>query len=289
MTDVREPLNAALVAAALTPPWSRVEVVAESASTNAELASRAATLPAGYVLACEHQTAGHGRLGRSWVAPAKAGLTFSALLRPDVPREQWGWIPLLVGVALCETVRGTGVAAALKWPNDLLVGLDEFKAAGVLVEVAADGSVVLGVGLNVTTAAAELPIPQATSLLLAGAAVLDRTHLLIDLLNSIGHWYERWLGAGGDAQVCGLAAEYERVCASIGREVTVARVGAESDPHQGVVTGVDPAGRLRLRLSNEIAENRSAGDLALRSLGGGEVLIDAGDVVHVRAVEETGT
>src|SRR6202044_1415756 len=128
------------------------------------------------VLAAEEQTAGRGRGGRTWVSRPGASLTFSVLLRPvTVPPSSRGWLPLLTGVAVAAGVRSaSGVAAGLKWPNDVLVG--DRKLAGILAEQSTDGdTVVVGVGLNVATEERELPVSPtglpATSLLVEGADV----------------------------------------------------------------------------------------------------------------------
>ena len=142
-------------------------------STNADVAAVArAGAPEGTVHVTSHQTAGRGRLDREWVAPPGSGLAASVLLRPvEVPLDRWGWIPLLVGVALADAVAELGVQPALKWPNDIEV--DGKKLAGILVEAVTtpDGAAaVIGVGLNVSMTAAQLPIPAATSLALEGVA-----------------------------------------------------------------------------------------------------------------------
>ena len=147
----RPPLRAAALQRALAPDGWRVEVVPTAGSTNALVADRArAGEPAGLVVVAEEQTAGRGRLDRSWVSPPRAGLTFSVLVRPDLPPVHWPWLPLLAGLAVAEALRArAGVDAVLKWPNDVLV--DGRKACGVLAEVPAPGAAVLGIGLNVTT------------------------------------------------------------------------------------------------------------------------------------------
>jgi BirA family biotin operon repressor/biotin-[acetyl-CoA-carboxylase] ligase len=113
--------------------WS-VELLAESPSTNAVVAARArAGTAEGLVVVADHQTAGRGRLDRTWVTPPRSALTFSVLLTPDrVPVARWPWLPLLAGVAVVAGVRrATGLGGALKWPNDVLLG--ESKLAGILV------------------------------------------------------------------------------------------------------------------------------------------------------------
>ncbi|MDP9797760.1 BirA family biotin operon repressor/biotin-[acetyl-CoA-carboxylase] ligase [Catenuloplanes nepalensis] len=278
----RPPLNErALRRALLTPGalWRRLEVRAETGSTNADVAAAARDdEPEGLVVVAERQVAGRGRLGRSWESPARAGLSLSVLLRPGAPDEArgwaavpmtaYGWLPLLAGVALRESVhRVTGLDASLKWPNDLLVpvGDGEGKTAGILAE-GVPGAVVIGVGLNVSLRADELPDrpagPPATSLVLAGAPDADREPLLKAFLRSLADWYARWRDTGGDAEASGLRAAYRASCGTIGRTVRVLLPdGAEVS---GFVTGVDDDARLLVRTP--------AGDRPLA----------AGDVVHLR-------
>ena len=157
-TPVREPLDAASLRRAAVAPdglWREIEVVPSTGSTNADLLARALSgEPQGVLLAAEEETAGRGRMGRTWESPPRAALTFSLLLNPAVPPARRGWLPLLTGVAVAAAVTGvTGVEARLKWPNDLLVGDYGFwKLAGILAEAACD-AVVVGIGLNVSTEA----------------------------------------------------------------------------------------------------------------------------------------
>lgn len=265
----RPPLATRALQRALLVPgglWRRLDVKTETGSTNADVADAARSgEPEGLIVVAEQQTAGRGRRERRWVSPPRAGLTLSVLLRPaDVPQRQWGWLPLLAGVALREAVhRIAEVDAALKWPNDLLVG--DAKCAGILAEVAGD-AVVLGIGLNVTTRADELPpvtgLP-ATSLQLAGAVSTDRDPLLRALLRGLASWYAGWRESGGDAEMCGLLGAYRRHCATIGRDVRVHLPnGAEL---AGAVSTVD-----------------GDGQLVLRTADGTEHRVSAGDVLHVR-------
>src|SRR5581483_5281367 len=213
-------LDAERLRAALAPRWARVDVVPETASTNADLLVDAAA-PDRTVLAAEHQVAGRGRFDRDWSSPPGSGLTFSVLLRPDVPLPRWGWLPLLAGVALHEAVTATtGVATSLKWPNDLLAGPDGGKLAGILAQTSG-AAVVVGIGLNVHAGRAELPVPTATSLALAGAGEVDRTDLLAAVLTRLDARVAQWADCGGDAAACGLAAAYRAACATLGRPVRV--------------------------------------------------------------------
>lgn len=278
-TDLdRPPLSSRGLTRTLVTPgglWSSIDVRAETGSTNADVAEAVQRgAPEGLVVVAEQQSAGRGRRDRQWVSPPRAGLTLSVLLRPGQRQEEkgwapapagaFGWLPLLAGVALLEAVqRVAEVEAALKWPNDLLVG--DAKCAGILAEMVGD-AVVVGIGLNVTTRAEELPetagLP-ATSLRVAGAQSTDREPLLRALLRGFAGWYAGWREAGGDAELSGLLAAYRRGCATIGRPVRVLLPGGE--PLVGEATGVD-----------------ADGQLVVRTADGRENRVSAGDVLHVR-------
>src|SRR5699024_3084416 len=124
----------ALAAACLGGLWRRLDVVPTTGSTNADVASAAqGGAAAGLVLASAHQSAGRGRLARRWEAPPDTSLACSVLVAPARPQAAWGWLPLLVGMAVADGVRAaTGIDAGLKWPNDVLVG--DRKLCGVLCE-----------------------------------------------------------------------------------------------------------------------------------------------------------
>ena len=272
MTETgRPPLDAAVLHAAVVRPgglWRAVEVTAVTGSTNADLLARAADgEPEGVVLVAEQQSAGRGRLGRVWVAPPRAALTFSVLLRPEaVPRARLGWLPLLAGVAVAAAVRAVaGVDAQLKWPNDVLAGPG--KLAGILAE-ASGAAVVVGIGVNVSTGPGELPPPgpgalAATSLHLEGAASLDRTALLAEILAGLERRYQAWCQVFGDSERSGLRAEYTGLCATIGRRVRVELPGGRL--LDGLAAGVDADGRLLVSVPPDA-----------------DLPVAAGDIVHLR-------
>lgn len=264
----RDPVDAARLRESLQPHWARVDVVAATGSTNADLLADTAA-PDRTLLVAEHQHAGRGRLDRSWTSPPGAGLTFSVLLRPPVPLLAWSWLPLLAGVALAEAVGShTGVDVALKWPNDLLAA-DGGKLAGILAQTAGD-AVVIGIGLNVDLDRDELPVPTATSLRLAGAPPTDRTALLADIARILHARAAQWTDHGGDAEASGLARAYRERCTTLGREVRVEL--ADGGTAVGEAVDVDPLGRLVLRETGPTSE------------GGKTRTIGAGDVEHVRPV-----
>ena len=259
----RPPLREKALNRALVRPgslWRDLTVVAETGSTNADLAAAA-----------------------EGGAAEGAVLLFSVLLRPEVDPQRLGWLPLLTGVAVASAVRrmtararegdfgapagDVAVDARLKWPNDVLVG--ERKLAGILAErvvTPAGGAVVVGVGLNVSLRADELPVPTATSLVLEDAAFTDREPLLRAILRELDLWYGAWRAADGDPDAGpatgGLRQAYEELCTTLGRPVRVQLpAGTTID---GVAAGIDAAGCLLVRTA------------------GGERAVSAGDVVHVR-------
>ncbi|MGY1673515.1 biotin--[acetyl-CoA-carboxylase] ligase [Geodermatophilus sp. SYSU D00710] len=260
----RPPLDAAALQAALVRDsrlWRALEVVEETGSTNAVLAGRAADgEPEGTVLVAEHQSAGRGRLDRTWVSPPRAGLTVSVLLRPDVPAARRGWLPLLTGVALAEAVgEVAGVRTSLKWPNDLLAA-DGAKLAGILAE-ASSGAVVVGTGLNVTTRREELP-PTGTSLSVVTGGPVDRGPLLLTFLRGLERRYLAWTAALGDPVASDLARDYLAWSSTVGADVVVTL--PDGSEVAGSVTAVDWDGRLVL------------------STATGTVELATGDVQHVR-------
>jgi BirA family biotin operon repressor/biotin-[acetyl-CoA-carboxylase] ligase len=271
----RPPLNAAALRRALVRDgglWSDFQVVARTGSTNSDLVALATEGKAeeGAVLVAEEQDAGRGRLDRQWTAPARSGLFFSVLLKPaEVPVERWGWLPLLTGVAVATGLsRAAGVDTALKWPNDLLVmvGDEERKAGGILAERAGSDAVVVGIGINVTLRADELPVPGAGSLALAGAATTDRDTILRAVLRSLEQWYEKWRGAAGDPDASGLQETYAAGCATLGLVVRAELPGGQSVTGEAVA--VDGDGRLVLATEEGVQRPVGAGDIVhLRPAG----------------------
>jgi BirA family transcriptional regulator, biotin operon repressor / biotin---[acetyl-CoA-carboxylase] ligase len=268
--SARPPLDAERLAAADPDllPGLTVEVVTEAGSTNALVAARAqGGDPEGLVVVAEHQTAGRGRLDRSWETPARSALTFSLLLRPTAPLPSWPWLPLLAGYAVDKALKAAGFEASVKWPNDVLIALPDGqsrKVAGILVErveTPSGPAAVVGVGVNVDMTAEELPVPEATSLAVAGGPVTDRTDLLVEVLATLWEAYTAWQ-EGGDLAGMRLAESYAGACDTLGREVRVALPSGEE--LTGTATGIDPSGRL------------------LVAHDGGRTAVSAGDVVHVR-------
>jgi BirA family biotin operon repressor/biotin-[acetyl-CoA-carboxylase] ligase len=239
-----------------------LRVVTSTASTNADVAAAARSgAPEGLVVVAEVQTAGRGRLDRTWSAPPRSALTFSVLLRPvDVPRQRWGWLSLLSGLAVTDALSAVAdLPAAVKWPNDVLVA--DRKIAGVLAEVVGS-AVVVGIGLNVSLHQEELPVATATSMLIAGASTTDRDTVLRAVLRALARRYGQWRSPAGAGD---LPVDYRAASATIGQRVRVELPGGS--PLTGEAVTVDDDGRLVVRAS----------DGTLTAVG-------AGDVVHVRPV-----
>jgi len=274
-------LPALVRSAVLGELWTSVEVVETTGSTNTDLLARGG--PEGQVLVAEEQTAGRGRMGRSWVSQPGAALTFSVLLRPvTIPASRRGWLPLLTGVAVATAVRSvTPVAATLKWPNDVLAGAR--KLAGILAEQSGQSAqsgqsgqsgsssgsgdvLVIGIGLNVTTPSDALPVSpsglRATSLLAEGATV-EREPLLAEVLRSFERRYLPFR-ADPDPAGVGLLAEYRSLCATLGRHVRVELPAGKA--LSGIAEDIDADGRLLVR------EDATASVSA----------VSAGDIIHLR-------
>ncbi|WP_037620513.1 biotin--[acetyl-CoA-carboxylase] ligase [Streptomyces aureus] len=265
----RPPLNGTALRRALVRDgglWCDVEVVERTGSTNTDLAAVVTGekgADEGAVLVAEEQNAGRGRLDRQWTAPARSGLFFSVVLKPGpVPVERWGWLPLLTGVAVVTALSASaGVDTALKWPNDLLVTVDgeERKAGGILAERAGSDAVVVGIGINVSLRADELPVPGAGSLELAGATTTDRDTVLRAVLRSLEQWYLRWRDAGGDPVASGLQETYAAGCATLGRTVRAELPGGRTVVGEAVA--LDGDGRLVIATADGVQEPVGAGDV----------------------------
>lgn len=249
--------------------WPRPTVVATTGSTNDDLEALARDgAPEGTCISADEQTAGRGRLDRTWVSPPGSGLWVSILVRPgDIPVERLSWLPLIAGVAVSDALReASGVRAELKWPNDLVAiaaacgGSDGPRKLGGILSALVPGAgdhgsaVILGIGINVDMGGRDLPITQATSVLLEGGN-LDRSALLAALLISLEHRLAQWRSGDGSVE-----EDYRTRCATIGRLVDVEL--PNGNRVSGVVAGIDDDGHL------------------LVSDGESSSTITAGDVVH---------
>lgn len=256
--------NARNIASLLGPDarWT-ISTVDQTGSTNADLAERARHGGlSGEVLIAECQNAGRGRFERIWQSPHGASLSTSVLLRPHRELLDWGWLSLLIGLAVEEGLSslGGGDRIDLKWPNDVLI--EGRKVCGILSEIVNTDqgpAVVCGWGINVSLRREELPIEQATSLLLEGLTT-DKDAISAAVLSRLDSLFTRWDG-GTD-----LSSEYAAGCSTIGRDVRLHRDQDETDcpPVTGRAVGIAAKGELLVDIDGEVKA------------------FSAGDVVHLR-------
>lgn len=213
----------------------------ECGSTNDEAARLArAGARHGTVVTARTQSAGRGRAGRTWSSPV-GNLYVSLVLRPPLLLRDVPAMTLAIGVAVCETARSFGVAAELKWPNDVLVG--ERKLAGVLLESQSRGDrvdvVVAGVGLNLDAAPDAALAPNAACLAREAGVAVDREVLLAQLLAAIERWVDRYVASGLTAVIPAWSALMSRA--------TRARARVGGRELIGTLEGLDDGGALLLR------------------------------------------
>jgi BirA family biotin operon repressor/biotin-[acetyl-CoA-carboxylase] ligase len=265
-------------------------ILPEVASTNDALRTHAAELalagkPTHFtVVVSPHQTAGRGRLGRVWVSPPGATLAISVLVAPGesgatLGVEQFGWFPLIAGVAMARAVeaaltvshKSASPAAptptvGIKWPND--VQISGAKVSGILTELTTDGAqLIVGVGVNLDMRADQLPVPTATSLAIAGATLAgdDLADVVVtEFLTHLRALTSEFIAHAGDAAASGVAAAVVARCTTIGAPVRVEF--PDGRVMLGTATGIDSTGRLLVQQPNY----------------GPIVAVAAGDVTHLR-------
>lgn len=225
-------------------------------STMGEVADVAVSgAPEGTTIVAEEQTAGRGRVGRTWESAPSAGLWLSIVLRPPFDPAALGWLPLVAGSAVGRALRAeTSLDLRLKWPNDVVVEASDglAKLGGILAERLPDGAVILGIGINVDHGADELPA-TGTSLRLLGSTV-PRERLLVALLGEFASLYRAWL-AGNDPSV-----DYLPLCITLGSLVRVERAAGLLE---GIASGLGPHGELIIIDADGVAHLVSAGDVLL--------------------------
>jgi BirA family biotin operon repressor/biotin-[acetyl-CoA-carboxylase] ligase len=247
----RAPLDQSQIAATLSHYW-RVSVVDLTTSTQADLAEKinAGDAHSGDVIVANFQSAGRGRLDRPFSAPASTALLFSLYLTPQRSRTEWGFLPLLAGICVAETLNTLDAGISIKWPNDLLI--NEKKVGGIISTIHSEG-VIIGIGINISMSAQELPVENATSLGLAGVPLLDRNLLLSKILNSLETDFMRWdLGES-------FVDRYLDLSATIMRNVRIELPGGREILAKAI--SIDEQGQL--------------------NLDDGQV-VSVGDVIHLR-------
>lgn len=212
------------------------------------------------VVVSDEQTAGRGRAGRTWQAPAGSGLFCTLILRPRVSPARLGPLPLLAGVAVAEAMEAlTGHAARLKWPNDVWIGDDPChpKVAGILATSTPQGDdvghVLIGIGVNVSSSRDGLPA-GATSLLLATGLETTPHAVLGHLLPCFDRCYRRYLDSAGAPSLDPWRAR----AALLGEPVSVAEHGRA---FSGMFVGIDDDGALLLATADNTVRRIVAGEL----------------------------
>jgi len=242
--------------------FATVRIHDELPSTNTALVEEARNgAPEGLVVVADHQTAGRGRLGRTWSAEPGTALLVSVLLRPPLPLDEIPLVLMAAGLAACDGVEAAaGFRPQLKWPNDLVV--DDRKLAGLLSEAAGGGepAVILGLGVNVLSGAyPEELAGEAVSCEEVASGRVDRSDLLVGFLTGLERRYSTVLTGKRDDTLTAYRAD----SATLGRRVRVELTAG--DPLEGQAT----------RLADD-------GQLVVTDDGGSEHLVHVGDVKHLR-------
>jgi len=235
----KELLSAALDPAEInrliTPYW-RVSVVELTSTTQGDLVQRVRDGHAlvGDVITAEFQTAGRGRLYRTFEAPKGTALLFSFYIEPQRNRDDWGWIPLIAGYSVAKTLHA--FHATVKWPNDILI--NNRKVSGLIAEVVGNG-VVIGIGINVGMDEDQLPVQTATSLLIEGGVDLTRDEILCEVLEEFEEHFVQW-----DQGIDEVQPLYKHLSATLGKEVRVEYPGGAT--HLAVAESISDTGSLIL-------------------------------------------
>ncbi|MBI3876985.1 MAG: biotin--[acetyl-CoA-carboxylase] ligase [Verrucomicrobia bacterium] len=240
-----------------------IRVFQETNSTN-DVAEKLARDGAaeGVVVFAESQTRGRGRLGRQWLSPAKKGLWFSILLRPDMRPQAATQLTVVTATALARAIRKqTGLQPEIKWPNDIL--LRGKKTAGILTELSAELDhvkyVIIGIGVDVNVTTADFP-PElrkcATSLRIESGQPVSRAELATAILRELDADYARLRAGEFEA----VANEWEEGCTTIGRNVSI-HIGDRRV--QGRAESLDADGALLLRTQFGHLERIIGGDVTV--------------------------
>jgi BirA family biotin operon repressor/biotin-[acetyl-CoA-carboxylase] ligase len=240
-----------------------IRVFQETTSTN-DIAEKLARdgVREGVVVFAETQSKGRGRLGRVWLSPARKGLWFSVLLRPDLRPMEATQLTVISATALRRAIqRVTGLQPEIKWPNDLLIGGK--KVAGILTELSAEldrvRHVIIGIGVDVNLGAIEFPAElrqTATSLRMATGEPVLRAELAAAVLQELDADYTRMC----DGRFAEIADEWEAGCATIGRNVLV-QIGDRRI--RGCAESLDEDGALLVRTEHGHLERIIGGDVTL--------------------------
>jgi len=230
-----ELLSANAITSALANGYWRVSVLDEIDSTQNYL--RTSNPKSGDLITAEYQSAGKGRLDRSFVAAKSTALLFSIYLEPKISKVNFGYITLLTGSTVTKVLNEITNSNKFKckWPNDVLI--NGRKVAGILAERSGNG-VIIGIGINVSTSKQDLPVETATSIYLETDQLLNRNKLLVSILQELTSQLAAW-ESGTD-----LTPSYRALSATLGQAVRVELPGGIS--HEAKALDIDESGALHL-------------------------------------------
>ena len=218
--------------------------------------------PEGTLALAEFQSAGRGRLGRSWEVPEGTSVMMSILLRPKFEPQYAPTLTLVMGMAVAKAVKNLGFDVSIKWPNDVVVS--HKKICGILTEMGVrDGKIdyaVIGVGINVNIK--EFPeemVDKATSLYLESGKEFDRSQIPGLVMEAFEKYYEKFAAT---CDLSGLKEEYESILANYNQPVRV----LAKEPYEGVARGITDGGELLVEKTDGTIVAVSAGEVSVRGL-----------------------
>lgn len=256
----------------LSTRWagSRIFYFKETDSTNNQAKSLAAAgAEHGALVLADRQTAGKGRLGRSWTSPAGTGIFMSLILRPEFKPEHASMLTLVAALAAAGAVQEiTGLAAGIKWPNDLVV--NKKKVTGILTEMSAEVGqihyIVVGVGINVNMTQFPEEIREtATSLCLETGQSADRAALIAAFLKHFEAEYEKF---GQTEDLSLLQEDYNMRLVNRNREVQILDAAHPEGGYRGRALGIDAMGGLLIERENHEIEAITSGEVSVRGVYG---------------------
>ena len=216
----------------------------------------------GTLALAEFQSAGRGRLGRSWEVPEGTSVMMSILLRPKFEPQYAPTLTLVMGMAVAKAVKNLGFDVSIKWPNDVVVS--HKKICGILTEMGVrDGKIdyaVIGVGINVNIR--EFPeemADKATSLYLESGKEFDRSQIPGLVMEAFEKYYEKFAAT---CDLSGLKEEYESILANYNQPVRV----LAKEPYEGVARGITDGGELLVEKTDGTIVAVSAGEVSVRGL-----------------------
>ena len=216
----------------------------------------------GTLALAEFQSAGRGRLGRSWEVPEGTSVMMSILLRPKFEPQYAPTLTLVMGMAVAKAVKNLGLDVSIKWPNDVVVS--HKKICGILTEMGVrDGKIdyaVIGVGINVNIK--EFPeemADKATSLYLESGKEFDRSQIPGLVMEAFEKYYEKFAAT---CDLSGLKEEYESILANYNQPVRV----LAKEPYEGVARGITDGGELLVEKTDGTIVAVSAGEVSVRGL-----------------------